>query len=154
MNKQIGFYCPHITNSPEHQLIIDVLNGLSTGITNTIMFNTIYEPVANNRKFCLLPSVGAKYFNGVLFCFDIDSLSVINNFPSPSHKILITDNIFWKNKGIPTSYWTNLLDSNISIITTSQNAYDMYDICFKTPIMNMNNGLNLEECNNVLQRLS
>lgn len=153
MVKQIGFYCPHISNTPYHRSIVEVLNGLSDQFTNTIMFNTIYEQIENNRKFCLLPSVNARYFYGMLFCFDADSLWVVSTFPGPSKKIFITDDIIWQNKYLPSHLWTNLLESATQIITLNKKAYDLYSICFKNPILNMENGFNLLECKNAIQNL-
>lgn len=153
MISQIGFYCPKITKQESHINIVNVLNELSDGYTNTILFNTSFELPIANRKFCILPSLGAKYFYGVLFCFDIDSLNLINSFPGPSHKFLVTDDIFWQNKQTPATLWSQILDSQTSIITLNQKTYDLYDICFKTPTLNMNNGFNLQECKDVLQTI-
>lgn len=153
MISQIGFYCPNISNKDFDMNIVGVLNGLSDGYTNTILFNTTFNIPINHRKFCILPSVGAKYFYGVLFCFDVDSLHIINTFPGPSHKFFVTDNIFWQNKQTPATAWSHLLGSDTSIITLNQKTYDLYDICFKKPKLNMNDGFNLKECKNVLQTI-
>lgn len=153
MKNQIGFYCPHITNMPHHRLITDVLNGLTTSSVNTIMFNTIYEQSSNDRKFCLLPSVNARYFYGILFCFDVDSLSVVKHFPGPSHKIFITDDIVWQNKYLPATTWKDLLQDKTKIVTLNKKAYDLYSMCFDKPLLNMVDGFNLKECENVIQNL-
>jgi hypothetical protein len=153
MIQQIGFYCPHISNIPQHSTITQVLNGLTDQADNTIMFNTIYQQTDNNRKFCLLPSVNARYFYGILFCFDPDSLSVISQFPGPSHKVFIASDIIWQNKHTPTTLWQNLLESNVHIVTLDQKNYDLYKMCFKEPISNMVEGFSLEGCKNVIQKL-
>lgn len=153
MKYQIGFYCPHITAMPHHRVIVDVLNGLTTSSVNTIMFNTIYEQTDNDRKFCLLPSVNARYFYGILFCFDVDSLSVTDSFPGPSHKVFVTDSIVWQNKYLPSTTWNNLLSSKTKIVTLNKKIYDLYSICFNQPILNMEDGFNLQECQNVIQSL-
>lgn len=150
--KQIGFYCPRINNTTKDIQIINVLNGLSSKGNNTIMFNTVFDTSINN-DFCILPSVGAKYFYGILFCFDIESLKIIRNFPGPSNKFFVTDNIFWQNKKAPASIWYDLLDSNTNIITLNQKTYDLYSICFKQPLINMQNEFNLKECEDVLQTI-
>lgn len=153
MISQIGFYCPTMIANDSCMNIAQVLNGLSDGFINTILFNTSFNLPMNDRKFCILPSIGAKYFTGVLFCFDVESLHILNSFPSPSHKFFVTDDIFWQNKGNPATILAHLLGADTNVITLNQRAYDLYNICFKTPSANMTNGFNLQECKNVLQTI-
>lgn len=153
MIDQIGFYIPVVTPSPEHNNILNVLNDLSDGYVNTIVFNTTFNTNIHNRKFCLLPSVGAKYFRGALFCFDTHSFDVISTFPSPCNKFFVTDDIFWQDKQTPLSSYMKLIDNKTSIIALNKKCYDLYSICFRAPIMNMENGFTSKGCLNVLQTI-
>jgi hypothetical protein len=153
MNKQIGFYLPLISNTAMSQNVIKVLNDISDQY-NTILFNSQYDFIDNElRKFSVLHCNQSKYFYGLLFAFDIESVAVIRSFPAPAKKIFVTSEIFWKNKNHPAKMSQDLIMNDIDIITYSSEAYDIYNICFKKPILNMDNGLVSGDFTNVIDSI-
>lgn len=153
MNNQVGFYLPLISNTPASQNIIAVLNSISSKY-NTILFNSQYNFIDRElRKFSVLHCNQSKYFYGALFAFDIDSVSIIRSFPAPKKKIFVTSEIFWKNKTYPAKISQDLILDDIDIMTYDSKIYDIYDICFKKPIINMNNGLTTEDFINVIDSI-
>lgn len=149
MNNEIGFYCPVVSNNTKDNLIISALNKISEKYS-TILFNSKYDLIDHQRKFAVLHCNQSKYFYGDLFCFDIDSVSIIKTFPGPRNKFFVSSEIFWKNKSYPSKVWLDLIMNDINIITYDQYMYDMYDICFKTPSYLMSNGFSPEEFNDVV----
>lgn len=153
MNNEIGFYCPVISNDKKDQKIIEILNHVSDRY-NTILFNSQYNIIdRNTRKFAVLHCNQSKYFYGNLFCFDIDSVSITRNFPAPSNKFFVASEIFWQNKAYPAKIWYDLIMNDMNIITYDKNIYDLYQICFKSPVFNMTNGFSTEEFDNVINSL-
>lgn len=153
MHSDIGFYCPAIHSTQQHSRIKEILNDLSEQY-NTIMFNSQYNSIDQFiRKYTVLHCNQARYFYGLLFAFDIDSVSVITSFPAPKHKIFVSSDIFWQNKMMPSNTWTSLLPDDLHIITHNQKIADLYSICFKAPIMNMTDNLSTEEFSDVIKKL-
>jgi hypothetical protein len=152
-NTEIGFYYPFMKGNDQDKLIHNVLNDISKN-ANTILFNSKYEMITpDKQEYAILHCSQSKYFYGILFGFDIDSISIINTFPGPSKKVFLASDIFWQEKNIPTKVWDSLLTENINIVTYNETIYDLYSICFKEPLYNMKNGLNPEELNYVIQNL-
>lgn len=153
MNNQIGFYCPTISNTKKDNIIINVLNNISSK-HNTILFNSQYGIMDTEpRKFAVLHCNQSKYFYGNLFCFDIDSVYIAKSFPGPNKKFFVTSEIFWQNKAYPAKMWYELTMKDIDIVTYDKSIFDIYEICFKPPVFNMANGFSLEEFNNVIDSL-
>lgn len=153
MNNQIGFYLPLISNTDTSQTLVKILNSLSDKY-NTILFNSQYDFIdKETRKFSILHCNQSKYFYGILIAFDIDSISIIRSFPAPNKKIFVTSDIFWQNKSFPAKISQDLLIGDIDIVTYDNRIYDLYDICFKKPIYNMNNGLTSEDFINVVDSI-
>lgn len=153
MNNQIGFYFPLLSNKTLDNSIVEILNNISYKY-NTILFNSQYDIIdQSTRKFSVLHCNQAKYFYGILFAFDINSVSVINTFPAPHKKVFVTSEIFWQNKTYPSKVWQDLVLNDIDIIAYDTKVYDLYDICFKKPIFNMNNGLTSEDFLNVIDSI-
>jgi hypothetical protein len=153
MNNQIGFYIPLVSNTQLSQQIINVLNNISSKY-NTVLFNSQYDFIDQEpRKFSVLHCNQSKYFYGILFAFDINSISIIDHFPAPHKKIFVTSDIFWQNKTYPAKVSHDLIMNNIDVITYNSKAYDLYDICFKKPLINMNNGLTSEDFLNVVDSI-
>lgn len=153
MSSDIAFYCPIIQNNEEHNRIKQVLNDLSDSY-NTIMFNSQYSAIDQFvRKYAVLHCNQARYFYGTIFVFDIDSVSIVKEFPGPKNKLFIASDIFWQNKMTPSVIWNELLLDPIKIITYDKKNYDLYSICFKQPILNMSEGLNSGELKDVIENL-
>lgn len=153
MNNDVGFYCPVVHNTEQYNRIKAVLNGLSEQY-NTIMFNSQYNVIDQAAKrYAVLHCNQARYFYGLLFAFDIDSVSVITNFPGPKNKIFVASDIFWQNKMMPSNTWISLLPQDLHIITHNQKIADLYSICFKAPIMNMTDNPSTEEFSDVIKKL-
>lgn len=153
MNNQIGFYIPLISNTTLSQSLLKILNNISNNY-NTILFNSQYDFIDHDpRKYSVLHCNQSKYFYGMLFAFDIDSVSIIHSFPAPSKKVFVTSEIFWQNKTYPAKMSQDLIMNDIDVVTYDQKAYDLYDICFKKPVFNMTNGLTSEDFLNVIDSL-
>lgn len=150
---EIGFYRPFVVGNDEDKNIHNVLNEVSAQ-NNTILFNSKNTMLNTDvQNYAILHCNQSKYFYGILFGFDIDSISIMNTFPGPNKKVFIASDIYWQDKTIPSKIWKSLLVNDTEIITFSEKVYELYSICFKKPLYNMKNGFNGEELNYVIQNL-
>lgn len=150
MNNQVAFYLPLVSNTEASRNLVKILNNISSKY-NTILFNSQYDFIDQEpRRFSVLHCNQSKYYYGILFAFDINSLSIIDHFPAPHKKIFVTSDIFWQNKTYPAKVSYDLIMNDIDIVTYDPKIYDLYNICFKKPLINMSNGLTSEDFVNVI----
>lgn len=150
----IGFYILNINNDNAQQLAC--LNRLCElrPYDNIVLFNSVFNYIDTDPKYYTLHISQAKYFNGLLFIFDIKSALLTKNFPSPKKQFLFVEDMDWgKETRFPYKFWHNIyMDENIELISTTEETDELCKICWKDPIANIEN-YNPEEVNNVLQKL-
>lgn len=103
---------------------------------NIILFNNDYNRIDENKKFPIIALNQAKYFRGVLVCFDIKSLAVTKSFPSPKRQIVYLQDMHWMSKeAIPAMFWKTMLENeNLDILAKNKTINDICEICWKKPI--------------------
>jgi hypothetical protein len=151
----IGFYIPNISNSQD---IENILSGINEYIIdhpndNVVVFTNSMNRMFND-KFYVLHLSHAKYFDGVLFVFDMKDCSITQTFPKPSKQIFYLKSLEWeKNRTMLYSFWKRImLNKNIELVVDSAEKYDICEICWKAPIATVAN-LNKESIEDVLQKI-
>ena len=77
-----------------------------------------------------------------------------STFPSPKKQVLYIDKPEWADStSLSYGFWHNIyMKNNTEIITNNQSAYDLIDICWKTPLV-MLSDVKGEELENVISKL-
>ena len=153
----IGFYLLDVTpDDPLQNQILSSINNfcLSNPYYNVVVFNNQFNKVDVNHKYYMLHIQQAKYFDGILFIFDIKSAMLTQSFPSPKKQIFYVSESDWsKNTTIPYGFWYNIyMKENIEIITDNPTTYDLFEICWKKPLKLISE-INAEEFKNVISEL-
>lgn len=153
----IGFYLLDVSaNDTKQDSIINAINELCTArpYDNIILFNNQFARIDNNKKYYTLHIQQAKYFDGILFVFDVKSAMLTQGFPSPKKQILYMSGPDWSmNPSIPYTFWENIyMKNNIELITDNEETYALCNICWKKPL-HLLNKINSEEFINVINKL-
>jgi hypothetical protein len=136
----IGFYVINCDSSPKNNEIISLINNLiiEYPYDNIILFNNTFQRIDSQKKFPILHISQAKYFRGVLIVFDVKSLALAKNFPSPSKIILVCDNAEWSgdNRAI---LWKDIYeDKNVILVTKYKELKDIIEICWNKQAISIN----------------
>jgi len=154
MNKNIGFYITDI-KTDNHNNLLDQINMYisENPYDNVVVFNNVFEKLNVNNKFYLLHINEAKYFNGILFIFNPTDASICLTFPGPIKKVFYTSDIYWNTSPyIPYVSWKNIFLSDIEIVCSSDEHYNIYDTCWKRPIL-IDSDFTKETITNVLKTI-
>lgn len=153
----IGFYLLDINSKNEHHTqILQSINNLCKlrPYDNIVLFNNRYNNVDLDHKYYILHINQAKYFDGILFVFDIKSALLTRTFPCPKKQVLyLTSNDWVVNNKAPYIFWRDLfMNKDFEIIVSDQKLYTEYDICWRKPIAIIEQ-YNTEDLSNVIQKL-
>lgn len=144
----IGFYIISADQSEQCTPIINTINSMVKNhpYDNIILFNNDYNRIDDNKKFPIIALNQAKYFRGVLICFDVKSLAVTKSFPAPKKQILYLNDTPWVSKNvIPAMFWKTIFEnSSLEIIAKTQEIKDICEICWK-PVIGMMENINEKE---------
>lgn len=149
----IGFFLPHVTNNETHVSIINTINNLATMSSNNIVvFNNYFHYIDDHKKYYILSSNHAKYFQGLLFVFKTEDTFLTQTFPAPTKQILYLNTPEWSNnRNIPYTVWHNIyMNTRYEIIAGNQDVYDIFEICWKKPIA-IAESFNTKDVENVIQ---
>lgn len=133
--KNIGFLMLHLNDEEPSRKTLDAIDKLiqSDPLNHyTIFASSVDTVIAYNIP--VLHIDYAKYFDGDIWCFDIDALQF--------HKSFKTSRIFFYTSQTPwiqyyNSYnkWKSLLNNeHINIVTSNSMLYEIYEICWKQPV--------------------
>lgn len=153
----IGFFLLNITSQNEKQVgILESINKLCSirPYDNIVLFNNKYANVDLDHKYYMLHINQAKYFDGILFIFDIKSAILTRTFPCPKKQILVLDENVWNTRrNTPYVFWKNIfMNPDLELIVTDEKLYNECDICWKKPISIINQN-SIEDLHNVIQKL-
>lgn len=153
----LGFFIPNITQqNPFHQTLIRAINELCIlqPYDNIVVFNNYFNFIDPNKKYYILSTNHAKYFSGLLFSFDMQSVFMTQTFPGPKKQIIYLQEPEWANKtNMPYTLWYNIyMSDRFDIIAGNQDVYDLMSICWKPAIEHMSQ-FNAKELQNVIQQL-
>lgn len=154
----IGFYLLDVANdNQKHQQLLKTINSLceSRPFDNIVIFNNQFNTIDLDHKYYILHINQAKYFDGILFVFDIKSAVLTKTFPSPKKQILLVDKNEWSiKKNVPYKFWHNIYNSdNFELIVENKDMFDLCELCWKKPISIIMN-FQTKDIENVLQKIS
>ena len=83
----------------------------------------------------------AKFFRGDLVLFDIPSIILTETFTNINNRYLYAQDIPWSQEAsINYREWHSLYNqNNLNIIAGNSSLYDIYNICWKTPLGSVEN---------------
>jgi len=133
----VGFVLLKINNDKIYDDILQTAKEFENNYPNNqiAIFNSYSEKI-NTYNLPIFHLNQSQFFNGTLIIFDLPSIIVTNKFPNINKRILFANNIPWQNNTQTTySEWLSLYNqNNLDIITSSQELYDIYSICWKQPL--------------------
>ena len=115
-----------------------------------VVFNSYNEKI-NTENIPILHLSHSKFFYGDLFLFDLASAMLTRSFTNTKKRYLYIRNIPWLDAPNNAYYeWTKIFDSdNLELIVPNQQLYDLYSICWKTPI-GISENFSYDEISNIL----
>jgi hypothetical protein len=135
--KDIGFLIIQMNNDPVYDRILQTIKIIETNNPSgqTIIFNSQNEKI-NTYNLPILHVSQAQFFDGLLMVFDLPSLIMTKSFPNLKQRILYTNMAHWTmNTQTRFSEWQSLYEqNNLDIITSTEQLYDLYNICWKKPL--------------------
>lgn len=133
--KNIGFLLLHIDNNPYTQ---SILRGIENTILNdysnhyVVFGSSVDVPVG--RSIPILHIDYAKYFDGDIWFFNIESLQFFSAF-NVNNIYFYANDAPWLSNYTNYKRWEYLLtNESVNIITNSKELSDIYTICWKPPI--------------------
>lgn len=135
-NKDLGIITysiyPDRLGSSQMELIRDCHN--NNPYHQYVIF-TSYSQIINTTRSPILHLSQAKFFDGNLLVFDLESLKLAQQCIKKSFVYFYSSNIPWENNIQNYQYWKDIfLDTNTQIIAASHEIFDIYSISWKTPI--------------------
>jgi hypothetical protein len=150
----IGFYISDVQHNNKDY----ILNAINEFIKdhpydNVVVFNNVFNQISSNLFYTLHLS-HAKYFDGILFVFDIKDAAVTKDFPRPKKQILFVNEPYWqKNRNIRYKLWESIfMNPDTVLITNNKQNYDLCNICWKQPLMTVSS-INKEVISDVIQKI-
>jgi len=150
----IGFFLTGINQSKDNQILKSIDEYVEEHpYDNVILFNDRFDKLYNHKFYTLHLSL-AKYYDGILFVFNVKDAQLTCSFPSPKHQFLLIDSIPWKaNPNIRYSNWVKIFnDSRFSTIVTSEYLYDLFGLCWKEPALKIED-FNKETIKNAITKI-
>jgi hypothetical protein len=94
----------------------------------------------------------SKFFFGNLFLFDIKSAIITQSYPNIYKRYLYVTNVPWEQNLVGDyKEWKNVFDvDNLEIIAQNQHLADIYEICWKKPIL-VAEDFTYEQIKNILE---
>lgn len=136
----------------EDRNIILIMNEISqkTDIIFALYTNT-YELTKINKRFSILPTYMAKYSQNTTLCWDMMSIDMAINFPTPKKIVYLLQNIPWiNNTDVHYSAWNRIFEHNrLNLITTSKEHKEILEL---TWLKNSIKTENTEELANAISK--
>jgi hypothetical protein len=136
-NNDIGFVLVKMHNHPIYDQILSTIDLFikHNPLNQYVVFNSFSDKL-NILNVPVLHLNQAKFFYGNLFVFDFVSCMITKNFPNIHKKYLYAQDIPWSSSpSTPNKEWENIImDPELNIIAKNEHIYDLYNICWKSPI--------------------
>lgn len=129
----IGFVLLNIDNSPIYDKIFSTIKEFidNNPYSQIVVFNSQCNKL-NTNNIPILHLSHAKFFNGILFIFDAQSIIICKKFTNVYTKYFYAFDTPWNNSNKEYGYWRNLIgDKDLNIITANDNLDNIYNICWK-----------------------
>jgi hypothetical protein len=150
----IGFYISDIQQNNKDNILNAINDYIKTHpYDNVVVFNNTFNKISDNLFYTLHLS-HAKYFDGILFVFDVRDAVVTKDFPRPKKQILFVNEPYWqKNKSVRYKLWESVfMNSDTILIANNQQNYDLCKICWKEPLRTISN-ISKEIISDVIQKI-
>lgn len=137
-NRDYGFIINKLDDGPMSTRIINNISSIiqHRPYDQICIFNSYNERISHSTVpiFHLNES---KFFYGNLFIFDIASAIISQTYPNISKRYFYATNIPWeRNTNGDYKEWSEIFhSSNIEIIAQNQYISDIYEICWKKPLL-------------------
>lgn len=138
--KNIGFLMLHIDDGEMSQAILNSVDQIiqKDPLNHYTLFASSVDTVVSPRV-PILHMDYAKYFDGDIWCFDINALQ-FNKTLKTSKIFFYASNTPWVQHYNLYEKWRSLFnDPNINIVAANAMLYDIYEICWKKPETIMEN---------------
>ena len=151
--KDYGFILLKLEDSPVFDKVINNLEIIASKkpYNQICVFNSSNDRIRPHTVpiFHLNQS---KFFFGNLFVFDIQSAMISRSYPNIHKRYLYATNMPWEhNLAGDYKEWKNVFDvDNLEIIAQNQHIADIYEICWKKPIL-VAEDFTYEQIKNVLE---
>lgn len=150
----IGFYIPVLKNNTKDYNLLLIINAIAKHHTTTLFNSHLSTQINYSQSFVTLPCKEAKYYTGSLVVNDIQSVSIIGNFPCPKNKIFLIDDIFWQNKSIPYKFYHSLYyNGDIKFVSTNNKIRSLLTICFNNSDDHIEDVSSIEGIKNVIEKI-
>lgn len=129
-----GFLMLHLDNHETSQVIINSLKKIieSDPYNNYVLFASSVN-CSIPLSVPVLHIDHAKYFDGNIWCFDINGLQLHAAFQK-SNMIYYASDVPWLFNYMNYEKWDSLFNNDkIKIVANNQQIYDVYEICWKKP---------------------
>jgi hypothetical protein len=150
----IGFFLPNISSSDFNNNLLSSINSLCKlrPKDNIVVFNNYFHTIHDDKRYYVLSANHAKYFSGILFIFSTQDAFLTQTFPSPKKQIIYLNSPEWaEDPRIPYTVWYNIyMNNRFEIIASSQDLYDIINICWKPPIKQITD-FNYKDIDDVLR---
>lgn len=136
--KDYGFVCLKIDDSIASGQILNTIENMIDNMPDSqiCVFNS-YNERTYRSKAPIIHLNQSKFFYGNLFLFDIRSAIITRIFPNIHKRYYYATDIPWeKNSFGDNREWAEIFNhENIEIIAQNQHIADIYEICWKKPIL-------------------
>ena len=136
--RDYGFIVPKLTDSPNINKIVRTAEDLyNANIYSQVCIFNSYNGKVMRHSIPVLHLNQSKFFYGNLFLFDIQSVLMTNTYPNIFNRYFYATNIPWeKNNTSNYKEWLEVFGSeNLQIIAQNQHIADLFEICWKKPIL-------------------
>lgn len=137
MNHDFGIIAINLNNDDKANSLLSLAKEIynNNPYHQTCFFNSYCELISSN-DIPVFHLSQCKFFDGNVLITDVAGVKLTSKFPNIKKRILYIDHIPWMNQAKHYIYWENLfMDDNLYILCKNQYIYDIFDICWKKPIL-------------------
>lgn len=135
MSKNIGFLIPNLEHNPFQDKIMDL--AININKRNTLNETLIFSSSCTRSDIGQIPVmhiINAKFFDGILFVFDLPSILISQSFYNLQKKYFYTFQTVWSPDSKYNIVSSLIKDDSLEIITSDDHLYNIYDMCWKKPL--------------------
>lgn len=133
-----GFVCLKMDDSIYISKLLNSIEDMAKDnpYNQICIFNSLNQRT-NKLNLPVLHLNQSKFFYGNLFLFDIQSAIITRSFPNIHKRYYYATDIPWEKRSFADHReWRDIFDHpNIEIIAQNKHIHDIYEICWKKPII-------------------
>lgn len=135
--RNIGFLLPKLDNQEKTSLIVrEISLYIRHHRKDHVVIFSSDNQIIDNYNVPILHLNESKFFFGSLFLMDLPSVILSNSYPNITNRYFYVTSIPWeKNPNFLYKEWFGVYGSNnLNIITSNEDIYNIYAVCWKQPI--------------------